>query len=517
MPKDETGKWIPSKGSSMEYEGESEKIRKILEKRFIDGVGTSTTLTSPNIDYTNANLRIGSTVYATKQEIKNSDVLTSNIVLNSINDISASGKEDKIISFKDDLLDKIIYPPGSSLNYLYINAATPAIQDLYRSGSYSSHGGYAIDPYTQNSYLVPSSPNIKYGFYASNNTLIGSKDYLTSATVNFSSTTPNYILIDAGTPSSHYPFDKITNEIFTATTTPSVFSGYIDENNNTYNKINESKNYFYNQDKFLQTIDLNRTSFNLDLEDIYTSSKSWTELQRDAGISTLEPGPNEEPLLRAVGRLLHADDPDRLATYKLLADSETAPDLANMPIKDKRYLRMLIASLVDQVVGRDASLEECIELLWQNPQVLKELSALFEYLTTRVSHLAKTVDQLSDVPLSIHARYTRIEILAAFGVGNNARTPTWREGVLWANEAKADLIVFTLDKTSGHFSPTTRYRDYAISRDLIHWESQAGTRAESNTGKRYQNHAEQGSRIFALGYFSVFTYCDACSNKAFLV
>jgi hypothetical protein len=230
---------------------------------------TSTTLTSPNIDYTNANLRIGSTVYETKQEVKNSDVLTSNIVLNSVNDISASGKENKIISFKDDLLDKIIYPPGSSLNYLYINAATPAIQDLYRSGSYSSHGGYAIDPYTQNSYLVPSSPNIKYGFYASNNTLIGSKDYLTSATINFSSTTPNYILVDAATPSSHYPFDKITNDIFTATTTPNVFSGYIDENNNTYNKINESKNYFYNQDKFLQTIDLNRTSFNLDLEDIY--------------------------------------------------------------------------------------------------------------------------------------------------------------------------------------------------------------------------------------------------------
>jgi hypothetical protein len=55
--------------------------------------------------------------------------------------------------------------------------------------------------------------------------------------------------------------------------------------------------------------------------------------------------------------------------------------------------------------------------------------------------------------------------------------------------------VFTLDKTSGHFSPTTRYRDYAISRDLIHWESQAGTRAESNTGKRYQKHAKQGSKI----------------------
>lgn len=86
---------------------------------------------------------------------------------------------------------------------------------------------------------------------------------------------------------------------------------------------------------------LNETG--LDLEDIYTSSKSWTELQRDAGLSTQEPGPNEEPLLRAVGRLLHVDDPDRLATYKQLVDSDTAPDLANLSIKGERYLRMLIS------------------------------------------------------------------------------------------------------------------------------------------------------------------------------
>ena len=238
---------------------------------------------------------------------------------------------------------------------------------------------------------------------------------------------------------------------------------------------------------------LNETG--LDLEDIYTTSKSWTELQRDAGLSTLASGPNEESLLRAVGRLLHVDDPDRLATYKLFADLDIKPNFEVLSIKDKRYLRMLIASLIDQIVGKDALLEECIELLWQHPQVLKELSALFEYLTARVSHLAKTVGHLSELPLSIHARYTRIEILAAFGVGDKARTPTWREGVLWVNEAQADLLVFTLDKTSGYFSPTTRYRDYAISRDLINWESQAGTRAESNTGKRYQNHSKQGSII----------------------
>lgn len=62
-------------------------------------------------------------------------------------------------------------------------------------------------------------------------------------------------------------------------------------------------------------------------------------------------------------------------------------------------------------------------------------------------------------------------------------------------ELPADLFAFTLDKTGGAFSPTTRYRDYAISRELIHWESQSFTRANSPTGRRYQEHAARGSHV----------------------
>ena len=57
------------------------------------------------------------------------------------------------------------------------------------------------------------------------------------------------------------------------------------------------------------------------------------------------------------------------------------------------------------------------------------------------------------------------------------------------------LFAMTLDKTTGQFSPTTRYRDYAISRDLIHWESQSITRADSDTGQRYQRHEALGTSI----------------------
>jgi hypothetical protein len=99
------------------------------------------------------------------------------------------------------------------------------------------------------------------------------------------------------------------------------------------------------------------------------------------------------------------------------------------------------------------------------------------------------------VPLQVHGRYSRIEILAAFGIGSGAKVAPWQTGVYWADEAKADLLAFTLDKTSGQFSPTTRYRDYAISRDLVHWESQSVTRADGETGQRYQKHVELGSSV----------------------
>lgn len=52
-----------------------------------------------------------------------------------------------------------------------------------------------------------------------------------------------------------------------------------------------------------------------------------------------------------------------------------------------------------------------------------------------------------------------------------------------------------IDKTTGQFSPTTRYRDYAISPTLVHWESQSSTRAESETGRRYQDHERLGTSV----------------------
>jgi hypothetical protein len=120
---------------------------------------------------------------------------------------------------------------------------------------------------------------------------------------------------------------------------------------------------------------------------------------------------------------------------------------------------------------------------------------LFQVLTGGISHLSAALDVAPEVPLQVHARYTRIEILAAWGVGEGVHTMSWQSGVYHAKESRADLLAFTLDKTTGQFSPTTRYRDYAISQELIHWESQSVTRADSETGHRYQQHEARGSMV----------------------
>ena len=118
-----------------------------------------------------------------------------------------------------------------------------------------------------------------------------------------------------------------------------------------------------------------------------------------------------------------------------------------------------------------------------------------------MSHVTRPIASNPGVPLRVHARYTRLEIMAAFGHGAGARATTWQSGVFWLPDARADLFAITLNKADGNFSPTTSYKDYAISRELFHWESQSATRADSPTGRRYQQHEAAGSAVILFARY----------------
>lgn len=233
----------------------------------------------------------------------------------------------------------------------------------------------------------------------------------------------------------------------------------------------------------------------LDLADVYDGKHSWSDLRADAGAPCLPPGPHEAALRRAVGRLLHTDDRIRTSGYGRLASMVNAPQVVSLVEADRRLLHMLIASLADQVVSKETSLQGAVDLVWTHPQVLAEIAELSAVLDSGIDHVHTPLSTHPDAPLQIHARYSRIEILTALGLVSGAKAFAWQSGVLEAKAPNAELLAFTLDKSSGGFSPTTRYRDYAVSRSIIHWESQSSTRADGPTGLRYRHHENAGRSI----------------------
>jgi superfamily II DNA or RNA helicase/HKD family nuclease len=249
----------------------------------------------------------------------------------------------------------------------------------------------------------------------------------------------------------------------------------------------------------------------LELEDIYANNRSWSKLRRAVGLSTADAGSEEDALLRAVGRLLHVDDRERLDAYRSLVARANAPDAAVFSDRERRFARMLIGSLT--TLKPSALLSEGLAQLWKHPQVRSELLELLDLLPERVDHLHAGLN-IANVPLAVHARYTRTEILAAFDVGGGVKPITWQSGVWWDENSQSDLFAFTLDKSAGSFSPTTRYRDYAISPELIHWESQSVTSLDSDTGRRYISQPEHGTNVVLFARLSTADRAFWCLGPA---
>ena len=125
---------------------------------------------------------------------------------------------------------------------------------------------------------------------------------------------------------------------------------------------------------------------------------------------------------------------------------------------------------------------------------LDEIRDLLALLDDRTDHLTHPLE--IDVPLRVHASYTLDEILAALGRHvPGERYPRLQSGVLFDEPTRCDVFFVTTTKSERDYSPTTMYRDYAISPELFHWESQSATAADSAMGRRYQQHVRLGTHV----------------------
>ncbi len=231
----------------------------------------------------------------------------------------------------------------------------------------------------------------------------------------------------------------------------------------------------------------------LERHELYRGSRTFTNLRRAAGFDVEPQGSQEVQLGRAFGRLLHIDEPARLHLYATALESGFDPQALSE--HSRRRLMMLLCVLFGPAAaGRLGAYHA--ELV-QHPALCQELGELLFVLREEVRHAPRHAELPADVPLALHCSYSREEIMAAFGhVRSNGNLVQPREGVVYHAPTRSNLLFVTLEKIEKDYSPTTMYKDYAISARRFHWQSQSRTSAASTKGRRHTDH--QGQDITPL-------------------
>lgn len=233
-----------------------------------------------------------------------------------------------------------------------------------------------------------------------------------------------------------------------------------------------------------------------DIRDLYRAGNSWTGLLRRAG---LLPGPEapagESGLLRRAPAFLHVDDPLRITAYTRLLD-DNAPPYGGLSAQEQAFARMLYFTMWP--LGGFDSYEEGFRSLAGHREVRDELRQILAYGLEHTEHVTRPLyGTHAGLPLAVHASYNREEILSALGQSfiGGFMPGHFREGVKWCPNINTDALFITLEKDAKDFSPTTRYRDFAMSETRFHWESQSTTSDMSAVGLRYRHHCERGSHV----------------------
>ncbi|WP_346178523.1 DUF3427 domain-containing protein [Streptomyces cuspidosporus] len=233
-----------------------------------------------------------------------------------------------------------------------------------------------------------------------------------------------------------------------------------------------------------------------ELKELYRANNSWTRLLRRANLLTDAAPEGEEQLLKRVSAFLHVDDPQRVDAYsRMLADD--APAYDTLDAAGRAYARMLFFSLWPDG-GGFSSYPAGFESLSPQKAFRSELRQVLAYNLERTDHYPiPLLGDHSGIPLTVHASYSREEILPALGQADvgGSLPANFREGVKWCEGLKTDALLITLEKDDKDFSPQTRYKDYAMSPERFHWESQNQISEASPTGQRYQHHKQRGTHV----------------------
>jgi superfamily II DNA or RNA helicase len=271
--------------------------------------------------------------------------------------------------------------------------------------------------------------------------------------------------------------------------------------NNIQNATNLNKNQLIQKIRnfeYQTTLPLTLKNFielnNIPMQSIYKRG-SWKRLcQLASKIDDFETT-NEIQIVSAITKKWLSTNSTSYFNFLLkIAKQNFVVDFKSM---NENELTMLLMLHYDtwQKVGEFDSLNESIIAIGKNKILVDEMIEVLEILIDNIDFKEIFIQLPYKQPLKIHARYTRDQILVAFGFSSFNKKSSNREGVAESKELNTEILFVDLLKSDEDFSPTTMYDDFAISETLFHWQSQNQTRNDTGKGLTYINHQKLGKHI----------------------
>lgn len=215
-------------------------------------------------------------------------------------------------------------------------------------------------------------------------------------------------------------------------------------------------------------------------------SMTWGELCKEAGVCD-KVSPNASLIKYAVTKKwLATDSYSYFSQLIKFVDCGFLCDTNKFSEYEKRCAVMFYYDLFDKA-GNYVSIEEMFNDLATDKLFIQELKEVLTYLCDRCSAPEKEDNSVYKEwnPLRLHGVYTKAQIQAALGFSTLERKSPSREGCERLKDIKLEAMYVDVIKQREEGSMTA-YKDYAMNRELFHWETQNRVREGSREAEAYR-------------------------------
>ena len=230
------------------------------------------------------------------------------------------------------------------------------------------------------------------------------------------------------------------------------------------------------------------------IETIYKKD-NWSRLCQRAGIIDDFENINEKQIYSAISNKWLSTNSTSYFNFILKIAKQGFNIRINDFDENQKTMLLMLHFDVWQNAGGFDSLEKSIIQIGKNKTLVNEIIEFLEILIDKIGFKEIDIQLPYEQPLKLHSRYTRDQILVAFGLSTFDKKSSNREGAAENKSLNTEILFINLIKSEENFSPTTMYDDYAISETLFHWQSHNAYGPETPKGLSYINHIEINKKI----------------------